>query len=313
MSNEQGVGPNDSTENGKALEGQVDERQASRLKTDLVEYARIMAYTLLVAVLLKVFVIDAYHIPTGSMENTIRAGDFLLVNKFVYGAKSPRRFPFTDISVPFFSLPSLKRPERGDVVVFESPVRTNNSGRNVPIYVKRCVGLPGDTIRILEGVLYVNGMPLPLPASARREKHIPLPSGYVDGRIFPRGAPFSADNYGPLVVPYQGMTVRTSVSTLEMWGDFIRNEGHQVGVLGDRVIIDGSPVNQYIVGRNYYFMMGDNRNNSLDSRFLGFVPEELIVGKAMLIYWSWDEGAGQESLLGRLTAIRWNRIGSLVQ
>jgi signal peptidase I len=266
-------------------------------------YGRILLYTLGFAIFLKFFVIEAYRIPTDSMEETLFAGDFLLVNKFVYGARTPRYLPFTLIALPSFSLPALVLPARGDVVVFESPVWKKSPQEGIMNFVKRCVALPGDTLEIRNHVVFVNGDRLPFPARGRQGKMIPLPGGYQDPRIYPPGAPFNAADYGPLPVPRKDQEIHLDPGTLELWRELIAREGHTVAVKYPFVLIDGKPTDVYRVEHDYYFMLGDNRENSLDSRFWGFVPEALIIGKAMLIYWSKDEPSGD---------IRWNRIGTVV-
>ena len=267
------------------------------LAHEIREYAKIAGFTLLVALFLRFFVIEAYRIPTASMEQTLYVGDFLLVNKFVYGARTPRYVPLTDVPLPSFTLPALKRPDRGDVVVFESPAWKEDPSNGITNFVKRCVGLPGDTVQIVHGFLSVNGKRVPLPPGAKQRKWIPSSPGYADPRIYPRGAPFSADEYGPVVVPWAGRVVTLSSHTIDSWSQLIGREGHTVNVKNDVVLIDGNPSQSYTVGENYYFMMGDNRSNSLDSRFWGFVPEHLIIGKAMLVYWSWDQTASSDSFL----------------
>ncbi len=277
------------------------------------EYGRLLLYTLGVALFLKFFSSEAYRIPTGSMEETLFAGDFLLVNKFVYGASSPRYLPFTQIGLPSFSFPALESPDRGDVVVFESPVWRKNPAGGIVNYVKRCIALPGDSLEIRNGVVFVNGNRLPFPEHARRGKMIPLPEGYFEPGIYPPGAPFNAADYGPILIPRLGQEIRLHADSLELWRELIRREGHPVAVKYPFVLIDGQPSKTYTVEHDYYFMMGDNRENSLDSRFWGFVPDDLIMGKAMIVYWSWDESSGNGSLIDRLGAIRWDRIGTVVR
>ena len=110
------------------------------------------------------------------------------------------------------------------------------------------------------------------------------------------------------------MTVDISNGAIEGWQTFIEREGHHVTLDQDsKVLIDGLPIVQYTVERNYLFMMGDNRDNSLDSRFWGFVPENNVVGKAMFVYWSWDTSIPITSMREKFAAIRWSRIGTLIR
>ncbi len=177
------------------------------------------------ALIIKTSIVEAYKIPSQSMEDTLLVGDFLLANKFVYGARLPG---------VNWRLPSISDPEPGDVVIFIWP----RDGATK--YIKRCVAVPGDTVEIKNKVVFVNGEEFPFPeygkfidtAANGRQVIQPRRPGGLDSR----------DNFGPYVVP-----------------------------------------------PDCYFMMGDSRDNSYDSRYWGVVPEELILGEAMLIHWSWDD------------------------
>jgi signal peptidase I len=285
----------------------------SRLRR-LRDYAEVLAVTLAAAFFLKLFVVEAYRIPTSSMENTLLVGDFVLVNKFIYGVQSPRYVPFTDIRLPFFQLPPVIAPRRGDVMVFEGqPARQTAGGRAMVNFVKRCVALPGDTLAIANRLTFVNGDAAPLPPHARVNRPQTLPRGLRDGRIFPRGSRFNEDNLGPLVIPKAGVEVPLTAATISTYWDVIEHEGHSVAVRGDsEILVDGQPATTYRVAKDYYFVMGDNRDNSLDSRFLGFVPADRLVGKAFMVYWSWDEDR-HDGLMEWASSTRWSRIGSVVR
>ncbi|MDR0476505.1 MAG: signal peptidase I [Desulfobulbaceae bacterium] len=183
------------------------------------------------------FGVQAFKIPSGSMLPTLQIGDHLFVNRFIYGL----RLPFTGkLLVP------ISEPKRGDVVVFRFPKDPSTD------YIKRVVGLPGDTVEIRDKLVYING-------AQATDPH----AHFTDGMI-PDIARGPRDEFGPVQVP-----------------------------------------------KGSFFVMGDNRDNSYDSRFWGFVPEENILGKAFIIYWSWDL---QQSLasLDRWRSIRWNRIFDLI-
>ena len=279
------------------------------------EYIRVVAVTLLVALCLKTFVVEAFRIPSGSMENTLLIGDFLIVNKLAYGLRTPRYFPFTNVAMPVLTVPFHGRVRRGDVVVFEFPGSPDEIRPSESVnYVKRCVGLPGDTVTIVHGIVSVNGVQAMFPEHARPALEYFLPRRYRRFRMYPPGSNFSELNYGPLAVPRVGDTLLLSPENIRSWRVFIEREGHTVSS-GDSgaVILDGQRTNRYVVQRNYYFMMGDNRGNSLDSRFWGFVPDDNIVGEALLIYWSWDPEKGAGGLLARFSSIRWGRIGNIIR
>jgi signal peptidase I len=258
------------------------------------------------------FVIASFLVPTGSMENEVMTGDLLFVNKFIYGGTSPRNIPFTDVRLPWFRVPAIRDVERGDVIVFVFPgYRDEVKPEEFTFYLKRCVGLPGDTIQVIDRVLYVNHELFPIPRHLKFSYHR-IHEGPEEG-IFPPGAPWNEDNYGPLVVPKKGMEIALNVENLERWETFIRREGHEIGVRGDSVLIDGRATSTYAVQRNYLFGMGDHRDNSLDSRFWGFIPEQNLVGTPMIVYWSWDTNVSMFDLGEKLSSIRWGRIGTLIK
>ncbi|NUN69474.1 MAG: signal peptidase I [Bacteroidetes bacterium] len=231
--------------------------------------------TLLFAAGLKSCIIDAYKIPSASMQPALLPGDFLLVNKFIYGARTPHKFLY--IPLPVVQFPALQSVQRGQVLVFEFPGEPEETIviRNL-FMVKRCVGLPGDTVSITGGTVTVNG--------AR--------SGFF---------PAADREFGPVVVPAKGMVLPLDASSAALHRVFILREGSTVETKEGKVFIDGAETDSYTVKRDYYFVLGDNINNSADSRSWGFVPDEHIVGKAMLVYWSRDEHG-----------IRWDRIGSII-
>jgi len=197
------------------------------------EYIEAIIFALILALIIKTFLIQAFKIPSGSMIPTLLKGDQILVNKFIYGT----RIPLSDVKVL-----EIREPHRGDIVVFEYP-----EDRNVH-YIKRLIGLPGDTIEIVNKAVFVNG-----------EKYDVPQAQYEDPEVLP-SAISVRDNYGPLVVP-----------------------------------------------PHCYFMMGDNRDNSRDSRFWGFVDNVELVGNAVVIYWSWDITSG--GLAERAKNVRWGRLG----
>ncbi|MGM0417903.1 MAG: signal peptidase I [Thermodesulfobacteriota bacterium] len=199
-------------------------------KGALRENIEAIIFALILALIIRAFVVQAYKIPSGSMKDTLLIGDHLLVNKFIYGV----RMPFTNKTI----IP-VSKPERGDIVVFRAPVDPPKD------FIKRVVGLPGDKIQIKNKKLYINN-------ERYKESYIKnTDSVFYKGVLNPR------DNYGPVTVP-----------------------------------------------KDSYFMMGDNRDNSTDSRFIGFIKYEQLKGEAMIIYWSWK----QDSF-----GVRWSRIGDIIK
>ncbi|GMU95682.1 MULTISPECIES: signal peptidase I [Ignavibacterium] len=286
------------------------------------EFFRQLFYAAIAAFFIITFIIQNTRIPTGSMEDTILVGDFVLVNKFIYGSSSPRYIPFTEVPLPYFTLPAIKDPKPTDIVVFEYPgdrdqLEPTEKGVN---YVKRCIGIPGDTVEIIDKVVFVNGKEFWRPPYIKYYRGMigpnlrPLPKGYAEPRIFPRGMPWNEDNYGPLVVPKKGMTIPINIYNVEQWRTTIDREFGKrvVEIRGNVVYIDGQPASSYTFKKDYYFMMGDNRDDSLDSRFWGFVPRDAVVGEAFIILFSWDREIPFSELFRLLASVRTDRILKLI-
>jgi signal peptidase I len=290
--------------------------QVKTPKQKTQEFFSSLFFAAIAAFFIITFIIQNTRIPTGSMEDTILVGDFVLVNKFVYGSSSPKYIPFTEIELPYFTLPSLREPAREDIVVFEYPgdrdqLRPSPLGIN---YVKRCIGLPGDTIQIINKVVYVNGEQYWIPPNIKYLQPYAVPAGVVEPRIFPKGMPWNEDNYGPLIVPKAGSRIELSLGNIEQWANIINREyGKQVVSIGkNTVLIDNKPVSSYTFTKDYYFMMGDNRDDSADSRFWGFVPRDLVVGEAFITLFSWDRDIPFTDIFRLLGSIRLDRVLKLL-
>jgi len=287
----------------------------ARSRFRLREHIRVLIGAVLVAILLKTFFVEAFGIPTASMENTLLVGDYLFVNKVIYGISTPRTIPLTGIRVPWTTVyPGYARPGRGDVIVFES-----NGGvsaieePSVVHYVKRCIALPGDTVEIAGKRVLINGIKQNVPETAILAPYT-LTQGQADEGVFPRGMPYNRDWWGPRIVPYRGMKVELTLANIDQWRLFIEREGHTVRFTTDgRIESDGVADAMYTVEKDYYFVLGDSRDNSQDSRFWGYVPRERIIGKAMFLYWSWDPNIPFSRPFDLIASIRWKRIFSPVR
>jgi signal peptidase I len=203
-------------------------------KSTIREYAESIAIAILLALLIRAFVVQAFKIPSGSMKPTLQIGDHILVNKFIYGVKL--RLPFTSLN---YTLIPIRQPQRDDVIVFIYPVDPKKD------FIKRVIGLPGDTVQVTDKKVFINNQPFEDIHGFHSDQNV-IP--YYEQ---PR------DSLGPIKVP-----------------------------------------------ANKLFVMGDNRDESYDSRYWGFVDQKAIIGQAFIIYWSWD----------RLNfGVRWNRLGSLIK
>jgi signal peptidase I len=194
---------------------------------------------ILFALVIRFFVIQAFKIPSGSMEDTLLIGDFLLANKFIYG---------TEIAWLDRRVPGLRDPRPGDILIFKCPDDPEKD------YIKRCVAVAGQTVWVRNKTLYVDNVPQALPPLGK----------HIDPRTIP-GEYDARDNFGPVVVP------------------------------------PGTS-----------FCMGDNRDNSRDSRYWGYLPKKNLKGKALIIYWSWNSDPNVP-LYDLVHKIRWKRIGRLIK
>lgn len=259
----------------------------------LREHLLIIFITIVAGLFLRTFILEVYRIPTSSMANTILEGDYLLVNKFIYNFRSPKYFPFTETEIKQISIPTFRHPQRGDIVVFYHPENSDEIPKsNRVTYIKRCVALGGDTVQIIDNILYINSAAFPeIQASANNSSY----------------------NYGPVIVPKKGNKLLIDSSNIGFWKTIIEREGHTVSISeNNSILVNGTIANTYEVEKNYYFMLGDNRNNSSDSRDWGFLPEENIIGKALFVFWSWNQELTISSFVEKFASIRWNRIGMLL-
>lgn len=285
-----------------------------------LKYIKDLLATLIMVVFIQSFFIQGYGTPTGSMLNTILIGDKMFFNQFVYGPSTPRTIPLIgiltgkDTKIPYIRFPAVREPRRGDIVNFEFPGNRDELESNPYMqYLKRLIGEPGDTIRIINKVLYVNGVLFQNPPNSIFEPRVQPDSSWGDPGIFPKNKKWNSAFYGPLAVPKKGDVVTLTKENFVQWDTFIKREGHKIVLSDGKIFIDGIEKNSYTVERNYYFMMGDNRDNSLDSRFWGFVPRENIVAKALITYWSWDSSIPWSRIGDLFGSVRWNRIGKLLK
>ncbi|MFH1071284.1 MAG: signal peptidase I [Candidatus Glassbacteria bacterium] len=230
------------------------------------EWVKSIGLALGLFLVIRTFLVQAFKIPTGSMEDTLLIGDFLLVNKLVYGSSTPRSLPLVDGNLPQLHLPGYDEPERGNIVVFEYPL-----DRSVD-YVKRCVALPGDTVEMHDKVLYINHRPQEEPFVLHGDSKIY--NSEPGGRIHPDFV-------------WQRQYI-TDQARQKFGGNYVSTRDN----FGPLLVPPGK-----------YFCLGDNRDFSSDSRYWGFVDRELIKGRPLILYFSWDRNHW---------LVRLNRIGKLI-
>lgn len=277
----------------------------------IVEFASILFIAAVFALLIKSFVIEAYKIPTSSMRNTLLPGDFIIVNKLAYGGSLSGTIPFINITLPHISLPGYTKPEINDIIVFKFPGYRDelHSSRDVN-YIKRVYGLPGDTIEIIRKKVFVNGEEInPPPLGLINIERI-RSRDEASEKIFPKGKYWNEDYYGPLVVPRKGLKILLNPYNIEQWKIIINREYDRavVSLNNGKIFIDGVESFSYTFKENYYFVLGDNRDDSMDSRFWGLVPEKNLIGRAAFVYWSAEPDSS-----GFFSGIRYNRILSNIK
>ena len=369
------------------------EDRSLKSRTELGEWVSSIVFAIVAATLVHTYFMQPYTIPTSSLEKSLLIGDFLFVSKFHYGARAPMTtvaapmvhdsLPFTKLKsylkkpqLPYFRIPGFQDIKRNEIVVFNWPTDTvrffrdkSNIHVDKPIdkksnYVKRCVGIAGDSLEIKDGYIYINGERTQLPDRAkpqyfhmvtvsnefnpnsimnrygstefsriqngsmyanltdenakklRNNPHVKsvvkdlTAGGTYDASVFPHNENYkwSRDNYGPIYIPEEGKTVELNANTIPFYKRIIEEyENNDLTINENEIYINGKIATSYTFKQNYYWMMGDNRHNSEDARFWGYVPFDHVVGKPVFIWFSWDSN-GQ----GIANKIRWDRIFTTV-
>lgn len=347
-------------------------------RSPIAESFRLILFGTIIWLIIRVFFFQAYVIPSGSMEGSLLVGDYLVVSKISYGARTPITpivIPFTEATIPltgtksywdgvqfpYFRLPGLGKVKRGDVVVFNYPMEID-SPLHRPVdqqvnYIKRAVAIPGDTMLISEAQLFINHKKEPDPPNSepsylvqtdgteispaiftklnlslmqmyafhyyqlimtrssatelRKYPHIKfvreyfqLPGVYQkDVFPFDPHLKWNADNLGPIIIPQKGATILLNDLNFPVYRRAIAvYENNKVKQIGNDIYINGKKTDRYTFKMDYYWMMGDNRHNSEDSRYWGFVPEDHIIGKALFTWLSTD------SSKTFMHKFRWDRV-----
>ena len=270
-----------------ATQNPPETRPAGPPKSTFREYFESFVVTLVIAIFGMTYILQAVTVPTGSMQNTILVGDYLLVNKFIFTPGGQE--------LPFLPQREIKR---GDIIVFKYPGNKvhpeNDRSRGlVPYqinYVKRVIGLPGETVEFKDNQVFIDGKLLP---EHRMIGDADDNQSALETREFEERQPDQTYD-----VYYSERTVNAIKA-----GQHLTRQGYEFGVAGKTMQVPP----------NSFFVMGDSRDNSEDSRYWGFVPRELIIGRAMFVYWSCDRGASNGDVFGCITHPRLNRIGHFVK
>lgn len=337
------------------------EQEEQQAKSWLREWIDALVFAFIAAAILRSLIFGSYKIPTGSMEQDLLIGDFLIVSNLTYGARTPMAvcIPFTQMCLPGIKIPSTRLPgfrdiKRNDIIVFNVPWEVKPISQKTN-YIKRAVAVAGDTLEIKNKLVYVNRALEPshegvqrfhivkmkdrvrlsdakmesvgagtIGGNGRYVNSQPEPNTYLINLtedvanlvrswpevdtlyyfMFPENqrlqqyatsdGNFSRafnnhDHLSEIVVPYEGQEIELTPENWFIYKDLIeRYERNDVNQDGNRFIINGERTNIYTVKQNYYFAMGDNRDSSEDSRFWGFVPEDHIIGKAFIVWFSLD-------------------------
>lgn len=353
------------SENGQNGRGSAGEVPKQARKSQLRQWIEAVVLALLIMLVVKTFFVDQFRIPSPSMEKSLLVGDYLFVSNLHYGARLPMSLcvPYTQWCLPgevfpYVRLPGFDDVDRYDEIVFNHPPKPGAIDQKVH-YIKRVMGLPGETLRVRDKVVYTGTegnlqrhpllptmqqlwlvkkktpdarlsparlnelgvetvLPTPDPAVVRvqatpaaadsirawswvasvepsiAEQSDPSGQRFRRLQLFPGGRGWTRDNYGPVTIPKEGMTVELNEKTWPVYRRVIDEYEERAAreIRPGRYEIGGEVTSTYTFRQDYYFVMGDNRDDSQDSRFWGFVPMDHIVGKAMMVYFSWNDEAG---------------------
>ncbi|WP_343330452.1 signal peptidase I [Polaribacter staleyi] len=428
-----------------ATDAKYNAERSLKPRSELGEWVSSITFAIIAATLVHTYFMQPFTIPTSSLEKSLLVGDYLFVSKFHYGARVPSTViaaPMVHDSLPivgtasylkkpqlpYTRLPGLQEIKNNDIVCFNWPADTlatmwgDTSGKFTykPVdkktnYVKRCVGIAGDSLEIKDGYVYINGQKNKLPYRAKIQfyytyesksaidinnfpkflikkertgvykilneywnnpkvqeafkkganlskigsdslytevaggvsqdlasrlkmtnvankininltedevielKKYPLTVSVkkvnhgADNSIFPHveANKWSQDNFGPIYIPKAGATVKIDTKSIPYYAQIIKNyENNDLQIVGENIFINGKKANSYTFKQDYYWLMGDNRHNSLDARYWGYVPFDHVLGKPVMIWFSWDANA--PTFGEKIKSIRWNRMFTTV-
>jgi signal peptidase I len=245
------------------------------------------------------------------MENTLVPGDFIVVNKLAYNFSSPREIPIVNFPIPNTEIFATGEPSINDLVIFEFPKGFyRDSTMNNSKFIKRVVACPHDTLQIINKEFFINGKKIELPLTVKSSEENSRGGWVKEEGIYPPGSKWNRDNYGPIVIPAKGDTIKITTRNFEWWHSVIVMDFGERSLIseGSVITLQGKPIQEYVLSRDHYFVVGDNLDVSMDSRYFGFITDKMIVGEAMFIYWSVNKDKVAPGPLGFLSAIRADRL-----
>lgn len=265
------------------------------LSNSLNKIMRITFWSIIIWLFIRIFIFQIYKIPTASMNNTLKEGDYILVNKLAYGTRipiTPLSLPIGNtyidwIQIPYLRIPGYTNVAHNDIIVFNFPLEEDSPIDHRQEYVKRCIGLPGDTIQIKKGIVFVNNKKMTEAENIlflfdEQKNRLLIDSSVYSPAVFPNSSEikWNADNFGVLYIPKKNETVALTKKNILLYKRVIENYEHNnLKVINDSAFINDKYCTTYAFKMDYYFTLGDNRYNSIDSRFWGFVPEDHLIGR----------------------------------
>lgn len=275
-------------------------------KKDVLSFFIVVMFSIILATILKIFLIASFKVPTGSMHPTLESGDYILVNKCILGTRIYKNTGFIkDNNIKIKRLKGMRHIKRNDVLVFNNPYLNDRNKLNI-FFIKRCVAVAGDTFSIVDGIYHVKncddtiGFYTQQQLLSKKSERDFLIDYYHAFPINSKHYQWTIMNFGPLYLPRKNDLVKIDTINIDLYKTLIEHEtGTAIKIIKGRIMLDDKTINEYQFKNNYYFMAGDQVVNSQDSRHWGLLPEDYVVGKASVIWISKEP---------KTKKIRWRRL-----